>query len=63
MPIANKWKRNLIFSPSLNIGNKNAKKIIADPGSGWIEIRNIGIVIINEIKNKSLFFEISVWIY
>ena len=62
MVIPTKWNINLIFRPSLNIGNKNAKKIIADPGSGCIEIRNIGIIIINEMKNKSLVLEISVWI-
>ena len=58
----NKWNRNLIFRPSLNMGNKKAKKIIADPGSGCIEIRTIGTIITNEIKNKSLVLEISVWI-
>ena len=57
-----KWYRNLISRPSLNIGNKNAKKIIAVPGSGCIAIKNIGIRIIKEIKNKSLFLDRSVWI-
>ena len=57
-----KWYRNLIFRPSLNIGNKNAKKIIAVPGSGCIDIKKIGIRIIKEIKNKSLFLDRSVWI-
>jgi hypothetical protein len=61
MQIKNKWYRNLIFRPSLNIGNKNAAKIIADPGSGCIDIKNIGIIIIKEIKNRSLFLDTSVW--
>ena len=34
-----KWYRNLISRPSLNIGNKNPKKIIAVPGSGCILLK------------------------
>ena len=50
-----------MFSPSLIIGNINAKKINAEPGSGWTVVSIRGIIMIINTINMSLLLFKSVW--